>query len=117
MKFSRVMTKLGKSHKVSYAKNGEEALASARKVIPNVTLLDLNMPKMSGLEFLAAIKNDSKLKFIPTIILTTSNNHQDMLEAYNLGVAGYFVKPLRFEHYAKQIEKIIDYWSSNEFVK
>ena len=117
MKFSRVINQLEVPHKVSIAKNGEEALLMARKTIPNLVLLDLNMPKMSGLEFLSSIKSDDKLKYIPSVILTTSNNHQDTLEAYNLGVAGYFVKPLRFKAYAEQIKKIIEYWSGNEFFK
>ncbi|NQY05758.1 MAG: response regulator [Flavobacteriaceae bacterium] len=117
MKFSKVLNKLKKTCKISIAKNGEEALAIARKTIPNLILLDLSMPKMCGLEVLENIRSEVGLSFIPTVILTTSNNHRDMLAAYNLGVAGYFVKPLRYEAYALQIEKIINYWSDNEFVK
>jgi DNA-binding NarL/FixJ family response regulator len=74
------------------------------------------MPKMNGLEFLFLLKKDKNLKFIPTVIFTTSNNHQDLIKAYEIGVAGYIVKPLRYENYVTQIEKLINYWTINEFV-
>lgn len=117
MKFSRAMGNLNQSHRSIIAENGERALEALERVLPNIIFLDLNMPKMTGLEFLREIKSVERLKFIPVIILTTSNNHKDTLAAYELGVAGYFVKPLRFEKYTFLLEKIIGYWSHNEFVK
>jgi CheY-like chemotaxis protein len=117
LKLERVFKKLNYKHNIINAKNGEEALSLCKNHFPNLILLDLNMPKMNGLEFLAILKNNEILKYIPTIIFTTSNNHKDMINAYKIGVSGYIVKPLRYEVYVDQIEKIINYWSINELVK
>jgi len=117
LKFERAFKKLGYNHKVINARNGEEALSLCELEQPNLILLDLNMPKMDGLEFLSLLKSDENLKFIPTVVFTTSNNHQDLINAYEIGVAGYIVKPLRYEAYVNQIEIIINYWAINELVK
>lgn len=117
LKFERAFKRLGYNHNIYNARNGEEALSLCKLEQPNLILLDLNMPKMNGLEFLFLLKNNKNLKFIPTVVLTTSNNHQDLINAYEIGVAGYIVKPLRYEAYVNQIEKIINYWAINELVK
>jgi CheY-like chemotaxis protein len=75
------------------------------------------MPKINGLEFLAILKKHDTLKYIPTIILTTSNNQKDLLECYKIGVAGYVLKPLRYEDYVLKIEKLLMYWSMNVLMK
>ncbi|MFD0964837.1 response regulator [Pseudofulvibacter geojedonensis] len=116
MKFNRALNKLGFSHTITRAKNGEEALNLAKDKKPNLILLDLNMPKMNGLEFLSILKSDDNHKFIPIIIFSTSNNQVDMLQAYKIGVAGYIVKPLDYKDYVEQIKRIIDYWTINELV-
>ena len=74
------------------------------------------MPKISGLEFLKILKADDRLKYIPTIILTTSNNQRDLLECYKIGIAGYVLKPLKYEDYVSKIEKLLSYWSINELI-
>lgn len=71
---------------------------------------------MNGLEFLFLLKQNNDLKYIPTVVFTTSNNHQDLVKAYEIGVAGYIVKPLRYDNYVAQIKKLIDYWTINELV-
>jgi len=116
MKFNRVIKTLELNHKIIEANNGEEALAvlKDKEVIPDIILLDLNMPKLNGIEFLRILKNDVSLKFIPSIILTTSSNHKDLLECYNIGIAGYLLKPLKYDDYMERIKKLIDYWSINE---
>ncbi|CAM1368240.1 response regulator [Tenacibaculum xiamenense] len=116
LKFERALKKLDATHSVVKAANGEEALAICKDVLPNLILLDLNMPKMNGLEFLDILRADENLKFVPTVVFSTSNNHQDMINAYKVGIAGYVVKPLHYSDYVNQIEKIIDYWSINELV-
>ncbi len=116
LKFDRALKKLKLNHTVSKASNGEEALQKCKESLPNLILLDLNMPKMNGFEFLSILKSDENLKFVPTVVFTTSNNHHDMISAYKIGIAGYVVKPLRYEDYVNQIDKIIDYWSMNELV-
>ena len=75
------------------------------------------MPKMNGLEFLRVLRNSDRLKYLPTVVLTTSVNEKDLKEAYALGVAGYLLKPLKYEDYITKIEVILAYWKHNELVK
>jgi len=105
-------------HKIIEANNGEEALEilKDREIIPDIIVLDLNMPKINGIEFLTILKEDEVLKYIPAIILTTSNNHKDVMECYRLGIAGYIIKPLKYEEYVFRIKKLIEYWSTNELI-
>lgn len=118
MKFHRVLKTLERNHKVEEANNGEEALVllKEKEIIPDIIVLDLNMPKINGIEFLGILKQDEVLKYIPAIILTTSNNHRDVLECYKIGIAGYLIKPLKYEEYVDRIKKLIEYWSTNELI-
>ena len=118
MKFNRTVAKLDIDCSITEVKNGEEGIKFLKenKSLPNIILLDLNMPKMNGLEFLKELKEDIHLRYIPAIIVTTSNNHQDMLESYNLGIAGYIIKPLRYEDYIRKIQRVVDYWMVNEVI-
>ncbi|WP_298223968.1 response regulator [Flavobacterium sp.] len=118
MKFNRVLTTLKMNHKIIEANNGEEALAilKEKEIIPDIIILDLNMPRINGIEFLQILKNDDYLKYIPSIILTTSNNHKDVMECYKIGIAGYVLKPLKYEDYVDRIQKMLEYWSANELI-
>ena len=118
MKIRRTITLLNLNHKVIEAKNAEEALLLLQNssIIPDIILLDLNMPKISGIEFLSVLKRCKKLSYIPTIILTTSNNQKDILECYRLGISGYILKPLKFDDYVDKIEATLNYWCHNEFI-
>jgi len=118
MKFNRVLKTLGLNHKIIEANNGEEALSilKDKEIIPDVIFLDLNMPKINGIEFLQILKSDDYLKYIPAIILTTSNNHKDVLECYKIGIAGYVLKPLKYDDYLERIRKMLEYWSTNELI-
>ncbi|MFM2368124.1 MAG: hypothetical protein RL619_420 [Bacteroidota bacterium] len=118
MKFNRVLSGLDVKHKIIEANNGEEALAilKVKEIIPDIILLDLNMPKINGIEFLGMLKQDDYLKYIPAIVLTTSNNRKDVLECYKIGIAGYLLKPLKYEDYVDRIKKLIDYWSCIELI-
>jgi hypothetical protein len=102
------------------AANGIEALAvlqgkptdaplmpSERRLI----LLDLNMPKMGGIEFLQVLRSDPHLKTIPVVILTTSNEDKDRLEAYDLNVAGYLLKPVTFSTFVEVMTTLNKYWA------
>jgi len=121
MKFNRTVSShpLGKQVIVQEAVNGEEALKMLKEenFIPNIIILDLNMPRINGLEFLKILKNDDILRFIPSIVLTTSSNHRDMFESYKIGIAGYVIKPLKYEDYEDRVSKLISYWSVNELVE
>jgi CheY-like chemotaxis protein len=118
MKFNRVLSTLNMNHKIIEANNGEEALTVLKEkdIIPDIIILDLNMPRINGVEFLKILKNDEYLKYIPSIILTTSNNHKDVLECYKIGIAGYVLKPLKYENYVERIRKMLEYWSTNELI-
>jgi len=118
MKFNRVLTTLKMNHKIIEANNGEEALAilQEKEIIPDIIILDLNMPRINGIEFLQILKSDDYLKYIPSIILTTSNNHKDVMECYKIGIAGYVLKPLKYEDYVDRIRKMLEYWSANELI-
>lgn len=119
MKLNRAISSLELKHQIVEANNGEDALDVLHKkeVLPDIILLDLNMPKINGIEFLSILKSDETLKYIPTIILTTSNNQKDLLECYKIGVAGYILKPLKYEDYVKKIDDLFAYWSINELIK
>ncbi len=119
MKMKRTISLLKLKHTIHEAKNGEEALQflEDKANIPDIILLDLNMPKINGIEFLKIIKADDDLKHIPTIILTTSSNQKDLLECYRTGMSGYVLKPLKYEDYVKKIETVLAYWSVNELRK
>jgi CheY-like chemotaxis protein len=104
----RALAKLKVEHKIHVAHNGADALAllsgsfeGEQKVIPDVILLDLNMPKMNGHEFLRIIKNYYNLKNIKVFITTTSAEEYDKTLTKNLGVSGYILKPLDFENKKK----------------
>jgi CheY-like chemotaxis protein len=119
MKLNRTIKSLQLNHEIIEANNGEDALKILEKKdrLPDIILLDLNMPKMNGIEFLSILKNDENLRFIPCIILTTSNNHNDLLQCFKIGIAGYVLKPLKYDDYVSKIEKILSYWSINELIK
>jgi len=94
--------------------DGEEALAYLRddgNTKPSVILLDLNMPKMNGTEFLKIIKADDGLKKIPVIVLTTSNSEQDIAKSFELGAAGYMVKSVDYKRFMEIIKTIDSYWT------
>jgi DNA-binding response OmpR family regulator len=78
--------------------------------MPDLILLDLNMPKKDGIESLKEIKSNKKLKCIPVIVLTTSSAEEDIIKTYNLGVNSFITKPVTFEGLVKVIKEIDNYW-------
>jgi CheY-like chemotaxis protein len=97
------------------AADGVEALAMLRDgQVPlerRIVLLDLNMPRMSGIEFLRALRADSHLQHTPVVVLTTSNDEKDKVEAYNLNVAGYLLKPVTFLNFVELMAALNKYWT------
>ena len=118
MKFNRAISTMAINHNVVEAGNGEEALMVLRdrQIIPDIIVLDLNMPRINGIELLDILKQDKVLRYIPAIMLTTSNNHKDVMECYRIGIAGYMIKPLKYDDYLERITRLIQYWSMNELV-
>ena len=81
--------------------------ASAR---PGMILLDLNLPKVSGMEVLQQIKKDEALKSIPVIVLTASPREEDVVRTYNLGVNTYIQKPVEFDNFMRVVHAVQEYW-------
>jgi CheY-like chemotaxis protein len=90
--------------------NLHERLPGSRRLI----LLDLNMPKMGGIEFLRELRADPNLRLLPVIVLSTSNEDKDKVEAYNLNVAGYIIKPVTFSKFVEAMATLNKYWMLNE---
>jgi CheY-like chemotaxis protein len=100
---------------IQVARNGEEALAyidrwEAGEPLPVFILLDLKLPKITGLEVLRQLKNHPKFHTIPVIVLTTSNEDQDIAEAYALGCNSYIRKPVEFSKFMEVASHIEVYW-------
>lgn len=97
--------------------DGEEALEflkDDRNQKPGIILLDLNMPRMNGIEFLSVIKKDPELMRIPVVVLTTSVEEQDKVNSYNLGVSGYMLKPVDYSQFVEVVKTIDLYWTLSE---
>ena len=123
MNVERAFKKAAIKNPLYIARNGIEALVMLRGgnekllEVPNerrLILLDINMPKMSGLEFLQTIRADKALKYTPVVMLTTSNQDKDMIEAFDLNVAGYLLKPVTFSRFVDLMTTLNRYWASSE---
>ncbi len=101
-------------HVVGNGEAGLEWLRNDNNPKPCLILLDLNMPRMNGLEFLKVMKNDEQLKRIPVIVLTSSKGEQELLETYQHGVAGYMVKPADYLQLVEVMRVIDLYWTVSE---
>ena len=103
------------SNPLFVAGNGIEALQMLRgDEVPRerrLVLLDLNMPKMNGIEFLQELRADPELASTPVVVLTTSNDDQDKIDAYNLNVAGYLLKPVTFTSFCERMATLNKYWT------
>ncbi|MFZ2149205.1 MAG: response regulator [Sedimentisphaerales bacterium] len=117
MTVERVFRDLKIANKLVSTSNGEQALeyliTNGNKK-PCVILLDLNMPKMNGTEFLKIVKTDEALKKIPVVVLTTSSQQQDVVESFKLGAAGYMVKSVDYGKFVETIRTINLYWTLSE---
>ena len=116
----RALKKSKLANRLHIARDGAEAVDfifcegaySERKIEngPKVILLDLNLPKLDGLEVLKRIKSDPRTKLIPVVVLTSSKEQNDVVESYNLGVNSYIVKPVNFEQFSEAVQKMGMYW-------
>lgn len=117
MTVNRALKEIHVTNPVVNVENGEEALKYLRNpdnVQPCIILLDLNMPIMNGIEFLEVAKHDAQLRGIPVIVLTTSEEQQDKVHSFDLGVAGYMAKPVDYRQFVEVMRSIDAYWTISE---
>ena len=95
-----------------------ELLRGARRdeleIFPKIILLDINMPRMNGIELLREIRGDDKLSKLLVFVLTTSSNDEDIINAYSLNVAGYILKPVTFDKFVEAVSTLRSFWELNE---
>ncbi len=117
MSVQRAFMAIHVTNRLEVVNNGEEALSYLRNSAnrrPCIILLDLNMPKMNGIEFLKVKKQDEMMRSIPTVVLTTSREEQDKVNSFNLGVAGYMIKPVEYRKFVVVAKTIDIYWTLSE---
>jgi len=119
--FLRAMTKLRITNPVTVARDGVEAwellkgYGEMQFERPNLVILDINMPRMNGLELLRKIREDAELRNLIVFVLTTSNDDQDKFEAYDLNVAGYMLKSDLGGSFIGAVNLVDQYWRVVEF--
>jgi CheY-like chemotaxis protein len=117
MTVKRALRDIKVTNPIHTAGNGEEALdflRNGKSVRPCIILLDLNLPKMNGIEFLKVAKTDDSLKRIPVVVLTTSKNEQDIADSFNHSVAGYMIKPVDYLQFVEIARTLDLYWTLSE---
>jgi CheY-like chemotaxis protein len=117
MNVQRTFKKQNVQHRLEVARDGKEALLHLRTVgtKPQVILLDINMPRMNGLEFLRELRADPKLARIAVFVMSTSANPSDKSIAFQFNVAGYIVKPLSSEDFNNSLSCLLRFWEICEF--
>jgi CheY-like chemotaxis protein len=110
----RVFRRHRLAERVCVARDGAEAiemlLGAAAAVTPRVVLLDLHLPKVTGIEVLRAIRADPRTASMPVVIVTSSREHSDLKECYQLGVNSYVLKPVDFDQFTAAMEQVGLYW-------
>ncbi|MCK4907435.1 MAG: response regulator [Spirochaetes bacterium] len=117
MTMKRALKEINVTNRLEIRNNGEEAfeyLKNNENEMPCIILLDLNMPKMNGFEFLEKIKDNAAVKQIPVIVLTTSQEEQDRINSFDAGASGYMIKPVDYKQFVEVMKAIDMYWSLSE---
>lgn len=115
----QALKKANLTNGISVARDGDEALRYLRKKgqfenveTPDLILLDINLPKIDGMEVLVEIKNEETLKAIPVVMLTTSDSESDIIKSYNNHANCYITKPVDFAKFMDVVQMIKDFWIS-----
>ena len=115
MTVKRAIQEINVTNELIIAENGEEGLKLLEAGrIPCIIFLDINMPRMNGLEFLKAIRHDDRFRLIPVIIMTTSKEVEDKIASFSLGVSGYMIKPMDYVKFVEIMKAINSYWTLSE---
>lgn len=123
MVVGRVLKKVEGIASIHHASNGEEAFDKLRGTngqeklhpFPQIILLDINMPKMNGIEFLQELRSDETLRALSVYMVTTSSDENDLNAAYRYNVAGYILKPVDISHFEGTFRILADFWKLCEF--
>lgn len=112
LKFQKACKEINSNNIIFEAINGEAALSllDQENFSFDLIISDINMPRMNGFEFLSALKANLKSKYIPVVIMSTSENKEDLDKCYKLGISGYFSKPLKYSEYLKKVTSLLQYW-------
>ncbi|MEE9408404.1 MAG: response regulator [Polaribacter sp.] len=118
LKFKKVCKDIKFSCSIVEAVNGSEAFSFLNKIKNSfdIIVLDLHMPKMNGLELLMKIKLDRNFKNIPIVIMSNSEDDEELKKCYDIGVSGYFTKPAKYTKYAKKVKSLLKYWKQNKLI-
>jgi CheY-like chemotaxis protein len=117
MTVRRAFAEIRMTNPLDVADDGEAALEflqDGKKERPGLILLDLNTPRMNGIELLHALKQDPTLRSIPVVVLTTSKHEEDKIASFALSVAGYMIKPVDYRQFVEVIRTINMYWTLSE---
>ncbi len=112
----RALKKNNIANNISVARDGQEALdvlipaKNAARIIPQVVLLDLKLPKVDGLDVLRQLRNDDRTKLLPVVVLTSSDEEDDMVKSYQLGANSYIRKPVDFVSFMEATKQLGMYW-------
>ena len=116
----RALRKQNLANKVTLARDGVEAVTAifgsddlddkGSVRLPRLILLDLNLPRMNGLEVLQRVKSDSRTRHVPVVVLTSSQEERDVIESYELGVNSYIIKPVDFDKFMDAVGGLGFYW-------
>jgi len=123
MVMGRAFKTLEIPHQIIRAKDGIDALNMLRGIegkeklspMPNIVIIDLNMPRMNGIEFLKEIRSDENLKHLCVYVITTSNDEQDKAQAFKYCVAGYILKPVNLESFKEVLSALNNFWKVCQF--
>jgi CheY-like chemotaxis protein len=120
MNVKRAFKKNNISNPLHVCGNGVDALEYLKSIdnplnLPRIILLDINMPRMGGIEFLRELRATDNIKHISVFVMTTSNEEQDKVNAYKLNVAGYILKPLSIESFISSVAMLNNYWMLCEY--
>lgn len=109
----RALKKNNLANNLVHLEDGQEALDylyDENNEMPKLILMDVKMPRVDGIEVLRKLKSDDKRKVIPVVMLTSSKEDKDIIEAYNLGVNAYIVKPVDFDQFVKAVTQLGFFW-------
>jgi CheY-like chemotaxis protein len=118
IKFQKVCKDINFTCSVVEAINGKQALNFLNRIENtfNIIVLDLHMPTMNGLELLEKLKSNIKFKNTPIIIMSNTEDDDELKKCYDYGVSGFFTKPVDFTKYSKKVKSVLKYWRQNELI-